>query len=110
MTKPRTLDASPLSEFITKMRDVHRRRLAAVSVTDKREIEREMVELMQHYLGRNAWDAAAAAEAEAKAAEPSAGRRGAYVRRRVRPGPAPRYTGDGVDRKLAAAGERTDDD
>ena len=107
MSRPRVLDASPLSEFITRMRDAHRRRVAAIDPADKRAIEREMTGLMRTYLGRDAWEATLAAQrgAERTADVPRATSR----RRRVRPGPVSRYP-DGFDHKLAAAGDRDRDD
>lgn len=66
----RGVDESPLSEFVQKMRAVFARREAATTVPDKRSIEREMEALMRQYLGRSAWDAAAAAAA-AEAADVS---------------------------------------
>lgn len=107
MVEPRTLDASPLSEFVTKMRDVFRRRLAAVDPRDVRAIEGEMQGLMRTYLGRDAWEAAAAAAEQAAA--PWGGGPCAARRRRARPGPIPKYPRDGFDHKLAQAGDREDD-
>lgn len=101
--RPATMDESPLSEFIAKMRDAHRRRLAAVALVDKRAIEREMTAFMTQYLGRNAWEAAVAAEA-------AAGVPRATQRRRMRFSPPSKYAGDGIDHKLAAAGDRSEDD
>lgn len=102
MVEPRALDTSPLSEFVTLMRDVFRRRLSAVEPRDQRALEAEMKQLMCDYLGRDAWEAV-------KAAEQSLGLPRA-TRRRVRPGPPLRYAADGFDYKVASLGEREDDE
>jgi len=109
MAKPRTLDDSPLSEFLTKMRDAHRRRVAAVDLADKRAIEREMTACMRQYLGRGAWEAAAAAEQE-EAAQRAVPRVPRATRRRARPGVAPAKYREGFDHKLAQAGEPQGDE
>lgn len=108
MTKPLVVDEAPLSEFVRKMRDACRRCLAASKPSDKRAIEREMADLMRKYLGRNAWEAAVAAEREAERVSADVPR--ATSRRYVRPGPMPKYSSGDFDHKLAAAGDRTDDD
>ena len=102
--RPLVVDEGPLSEFITKMRDAHRRRLAAVDLADKLAIEREMKGFMTQYLGRDAWEASVAAERAAGLNVPRA------TRRRGRFTAPSKYSGDRVDRKLAAAGDRERDD
>jgi hypothetical protein len=102
MTGRRGMDESPLSDFLVKMRDAHRRRLAAVSLAEKRAIEREM-----HALIRKAGEADGDAAPESDRPEtPTVPR---ATRRRARPGPA-KYSHDGFDHKLAQAGEREDDE
>lgn len=109
MPRPSQVDESPLSEFVTKMRDVFRRRLAAVEPRDQRAIEAEMQTIMRTYLGRDAWEAVQAAERDVDAALTAAGvPRATRPRRRVRPGPPSRYR-EGFDHKLAQAGDRDED-
>jgi len=106
----RGMDESPLSEFIVKMRDAYLRRLAAVSLAEKRAIEREMQGLIRD-AGRDA-DAATAAEPDRDGAvEHSVPR---ATRRRARPGVPRGRTGrrwpEGFDPKMAQAGDRSDDE
>ena len=108
MIEPRALDASLLSEFVTKMRDVFRRRLAAVDPRDAKAVELEMVALMRTYLGRDAWEATAAGERDLDDALTAAGIPRATGRRRARPGPPSTYPRD-FDHKLAQAGDRDED-
>jgi hypothetical protein len=102
MPSPRALDASPLSEFVTKMREMFRRRLAAIEPQEQHAIEHEMETLMWTCLGRSAWEAAVDAEHARNVS------RATSVRRRVLNRPRSRYAADSVDRKLAAAGPDED--
>jgi hypothetical protein len=101
----RVVDEGPLSEFVTKMKDVFRRRLAAEGVADKHALEREMKGLMQEYLGRDAWDAAAAAEERAAGVPRGTSRDQICPTHRASSQPHEAEVRDG---KLLAAGRETD--
>ena len=108
MTARRGMDETPLSDFLLKMRDAHRRRLAAVTITEKRAIEREM-----HGLIVDAGRDADAATAEEPAVEKGVQRRVPRATRRrahARPGGPSKYRRNGFDHKLAQSGEREGDD
>jgi hypothetical protein len=100
-------DTSPISAFVGKMIDAHQRRLRATSVAEKRAIEREMEGFLAQYLESPPRPSVAPPTSDAVVDVPRAtsGRRRAHV------GRVPsRYAGDGFDHKLAAAGDRGDDE
>ncbi|OFW05666.1 MAG: hypothetical protein A3H96_11435 [Acidobacteria bacterium RIFCSPLOWO2_02_FULL_67_36] len=80
------VDETPVSAFIHEMRDALARRVAAGSLTEKAQLDREMLEIMCRHMGPDARDPR---------------------RRRARPHPGGRASGE-VDRKLAAAGPDED--
>ena len=105
------VDESPISEFIAKMRECFLERLTATGDRDKRDLERKMEGIMREYLGRSAWDAAAAADEDLRDVPRGTSRDRVCHKRRVRAGRvgARRYP-DGFDHKLAQAGDRSDDE
>lgn len=105
MTRPRVLDESPLSAFVSQMIDAHKRRLRAETPAEKRAIEREMEAFLAQYFERDPRAVVPAVSRDTAVDVPRA-----TARRHVRPGPAPRYASGDFDHKLAAAGDRTDDD
>lgn len=101
----RAVDEAPLSAFITQMRDVFVRRLAARAFADKCALEDEMTGLMTLYLGRSARDAAAAAEASGPAVPRATTRdQGCHTPSAS----SETAAGDERDWKVAAAGREAD--
>lgn len=103
--RPATLELSPISAFVAAMIDAHHRRRQATTVAEKRAIEREMEACMAQYFARTDGEEVLPADESDQVCVPRAA-----TRRLARPGPAPKYTRDDFDPKLAAANDRNDDD
>lgn len=115
MTRRPVVDESPISEFVGKMVEAHKRRLRAQTVADKRAIEREMEGFLARYFGRDAKAAMADAEAVERGADvPRATSGDPNCHEAEQPAgarlstPNPQLPAAVVDRKLASVGPESE--
>jgi hypothetical protein len=108
--RPTLVDESPMSTFCSEMKAALEQRLAAVGKAGKAAAEREIVEILRRYRGRDAWSAMADAErAAADVSRDTSRDRSGPARARRRAGmvrKGSRRFSEEFDYKLAQSGDR----